>query len=187
MKAEQASPDDVSPEPADPGNYEGLKALAAKTGRSIRSLLAMNETTDPYYAGAPYRLKAATWFKDVYQRFGFPHGVHLRRIHYVLVSVPQPPMMPESGSQTSGQPYANDHLAYQYLQNAARDARHLGLIAADAFVDHRNPEPMLFASSEPSDAEVGFEVGLMPCWDGPSVRFHDGDLGSCDICRRCYP
>jgi len=47
---------------------------------------ALAPANDPFYAAGPTRKNNAEWFADLFNRFGFRRGVHLRRIHYVLLS-----------------------------------------------------------------------------------------------------
>jgi hypothetical protein len=55
-------------------------------GQSMQSLLALSEDNDPFFCGRAAAVADADWFRDIWQRFGFGQGVHLRRIHYRLVS-----------------------------------------------------------------------------------------------------
>jgi hypothetical protein len=85
--------------------------------------------------------------------------------------------MPTDKSKTSGQPYANTPECWKGLQLASRDARHLGLVEPDAFTDHRNPPPEIYASETQSSDEPGFEIGDLPDWSAPTVLLSVGDLG----------
>jgi hypothetical protein len=76
--------------------YEAIKALAAELGKvhgkrgrpkPIAELLAMSPNRDPFYAGKPAQRDRGEWFAALWQRFGYTTGVHLRRVHYRLVSV----------------------------------------------------------------------------------------------------
>lgn len=70
-------------------HYDLVKKLAKQIGRSTKDLIALAPANDPFYAGCPFRARDAEWFANVWEGYGFPHGVHLRRIHYVLVSKSQ--------------------------------------------------------------------------------------------------
>ncbi len=67
-------------------DYTSIKQLAKQIGRSTKDLVALAVQNDPFYAGVPGRQREAEWFAGIWHRFGFSDGVHLRRIHYVLVS-----------------------------------------------------------------------------------------------------
>jgi hypothetical protein len=166
---------------ASPRSYEDIQRLSGKTGRPARKLIALSVTSDPFYAGLPYRRAWAAWFAGLWDRFHFPKGYHLRRIHYRIVSDPSPPLMPVNRGKTSGSPYLNTEECWRKLQLGARDARHLGLVAADAFADHRNPDPVIHAPTEQSSDEPRCEVGELPPWSGPSVALAEGALGCCDV------
>jgi hypothetical protein len=157
--------------------YEDIQALSAEAGIPARRLLAMSITNDPYYAGLPSREEWAKWFAGLWDKIGLPPGVHLRRIHYRLVSDPSPPLMPKDKSRTSARAYANTDECWKKLQVAGRDARHLGLVAPGSFSDHRNGPPQINASEAQSDKDVGLEVAGLPDWPAPRVVLSAGALG----------
>ncbi|MBL8252756.1 MAG: hypothetical protein JNJ76_04050, partial [Candidatus Competibacter sp.] len=127
--------------PARPRTYSDIKALAKATGRKIPDLLALACTNDPFYI-MPAQAKQAEWFAGLWDRFNLPDGVHLRRIHYKLVSQSDPVSM------VDGRPYQNTELCWQYLGNASKAARCLSLVSADAFQDKRNPDAIIFRRYE---------------------------------------
>jgi hypothetical protein len=71
------------------------------------------------------------------QRLDIPHGVHVRRLHYLLCSTPGI-VCPD------GTPYANTHKHWKFLGSASADARFLDLVPAAAFVDRRAAEPIVY-------------------------------------------
>ncbi len=126
-------------------DYNSIKGLAKQIGRSTKDLVALAVQNDPYYAGVPGRQREAEWFAEIWRRFGFSDGVHLRRIHYVLIS------QREEGEPTlkpTGQPYENTDSDWALLAHASLSARYLDLIPLDALVDRRNDEPMIFTPAE---------------------------------------
>jgi hypothetical protein len=165
---------------ASPRTYQDIQALSDEAGIPARNLLAMSVSNDPFYAGLPNREAWATWFAGLWGRIGLPPGVHLRRIHYRLVSDPSPPKMPEDKSKTSGRPYANTDECWHKLQMAARDARHLGLVEPDSFTDHRNGPPQINTSEAQSETDLGLKVADLPAWPAPRVVLSAGALGGPD-------
>ena len=121
-------------------DYEGLKDLARQTGIPTKDLIVLSPQNDPFYAGVSARRERAEWFANLWEGFGFPTGSHLRRIHYVLVSQPDPILWP------NGNPYENTQNDWQGLVNASLGARYLGLIPDGVLIDRRNPEPMIRAN-----------------------------------------
>src|SRR4051794_3156186 len=105
-----------------------IKAAAQKLGRPVRSLIALADQTDPFYM-APARIRGAEWVAELWDTYRFKRGYHIRRMHYVLVSQSPLPAMPD------GSPYWNSKECYQTLGRCVADARHMGLIPADALVD----------------------------------------------------
>lgn len=125
-----------SAQQARPRRYDDIKALAKATGRKIPDLLAMACTNDPFYI-MPSQTRHGEWFAKLWTQFDLPNGIHLRRIHYKLVSQSDPVFM------VGGRPYQNTENCWQYLSNASKAARCLSLVAADAFQDKRNPDALI--------------------------------------------
>jgi hypothetical protein len=136
-------------------DYEAIKARAKEERVSVEKLLAMSPIRDPFYVGTPADWARGRWFAELWERFGFMRGVHLRRIHYRLVSQEQPILL-----WFDQRPYVNTEACWDNLLNAATSARYLGLVEFDAFIDARNPEveeydpevngsPMVSVSSDP--------------------------------------
>jgi hypothetical protein len=85
--------------------------------RPLYDLLALSQNNDPYNAGSPNDWEVARWFEDVWRRFDYGAGTHLRRIHYRLV--------------VAGDFKKHDGSTY------------LNTVEAADFDDHRNPNPFL--------------------------------------------
>jgi len=135
-------------------DYTSIKQLAKQIGRPAKDLVVLAPANDPFYAGVPARQREAEWFAEIWHKFGFSDGVHLRRIHYVLVS------QREEGEpvlKPSDQTYENTDTDWALLARASLSARYLDLIPLDALVDRRNDEPMLFVEAQWVD-EPFFDV-----------------------------
>jgi hypothetical protein len=133
-------------------------------------LLALSRSIDPFNADTPAKRAQAEWFASLFERYKFPVGVHLRRMHYVLVSQKKPPLLPDSEKAgRKAQPYVNTEQCWGWLQEYSTFARHLGLVAADAFTDHRNPDPYIVLNY--GDPQEPFCVlDEVPSWTLPKVR-----------------
>ncbi len=140
--------------------YDRIKQLKKETGANIPDLLALDRNNDPFFAGSPAQLRDAEWFAELWERYGFESGTHLRRIHYRLVSY-------EGVVLPDGTPYENTERCWGILNDAGRSARHLGLVAPELFVDRRNPEPhrFMFARQE----EPGWYYDFAP-WSLPRIQ-----------------
>ena len=121
-------------------DYETIKRLARDSGVRVTDLCALAPGNDPFYTGRPSEVKAARWFADLWHQFGYTRGVHLRRVHYRIVSQDPPVSMPD------GTPYENTDRCWVYLCNAGKWARYLDMVDPAAFVDRRNPEAVVNAS-----------------------------------------
>lgn len=130
----------IFPFPDEPKlNYETIKQLAKEHGLTIADLCALSPKNDPFFTGRPAEEKAARWFADLWQRFGYQSGVHLRRVHYQIVSQDPPVKRPDST------PYENTQKDWDYLNEASKWARYLNLVSPGAFADRRNPEAIINA------------------------------------------
>lgn len=120
-------------------SYEKIKLMAKERGYSVKDLLALAPKNDPYYAGSEGSRQKAEWFASLWREFGYEGktGIHLRRVHYQLVSQPNP-------LRWDGKPYENTENNWKALCEAGKQARYLGLVDPEAFVDRRNPEPHIY-------------------------------------------
>ncbi len=143
-------------------NYEWIKQLAIQTGRPIPGLLALARANDPFFAGCAAQQRDAEWFREIWQRFGFGNGVHLRRIHYRMISDRDPILCPK------GKPYENTIECWNYLGIASKGARYLRLVDPVAFVDRRNPDPRIYATSREESVVPACEIHA-PQWTLPNI------------------
>lgn len=135
-------------------NYETLKILAKQRKQSVKELLALSSNNDPFYTGIKHQIVAAEWFMEIWNRFNYSNGVHLRRIHYQIIS--QSPLIKlphtinyktknKDGSKTqcSTDVYINEDPCFSYLDDAAQFARYLGMVNPEAFIDRKAHEPII--------------------------------------------
>ena len=154
-------------------DYEAIKRLSIELARPAKTLIALSPEADPFYL-IPSRHASAHWFARIWADLGWERlarasesGVHLRRLHYRLVSEP-PASRP---SKEAGRPYENTVLDWQDFLMASRDARHLELVDADLFTDRRAGEPVFVAS----DGEAGAgnsDAAIFVFRQGPSDPPH---------------
>lgn len=128
-------------------NYDSIKTYATQHGLRVADLTALHPKNDPFYVGRPSDVRNAEWFAGLWKKFGYGAGVHLRRVHYALVSQPKP-------QRADGQPYENTINDWNFLCEAGKSARYLGLVDAEAFVDRRNPEAKTFFTPPETSPET---------------------------------
>jgi hypothetical protein len=123
------------------------KELASKMGLSLQDVWVLARNNDPYSIGTPANIRDAEWFMGLWDRFDFSYGIHLRRIHYRMVS---------HGDilRPDGTTYENTDKCWSFLSSSSKYARTLGLVDPERFTDRRNPPPNEFASSETIDPTV---------------------------------
>ncbi len=141
-------------------NYRILKHLAKSQGLRVTDLIALAPQNDPFYCGSPGEVEKARWFADLWTKFGYTTGVHLRRVHYQLISQPDP-------RKADGKAYENTENDWNYLLNAGKYARYLGLVDPAAFEDRRNPDPLVIAHYWDDDPP-GYELDT---WQSMEIDF----------------
>jgi len=129
-------------------NYEQIKHLARETGQRVTDLIPLAPQNDPFYTGTPGDWALAQWFAQLWQAFGYTHRVHIRRVHYQIVSQKPAVKMP------NGLPYENTETCWNVLNLASKAARYLQLVDPEAFVDRRNPEALVYAAHRRAEPEV---------------------------------
>ncbi|MGQ9826009.1 MAG: hypothetical protein ACUVSK_13695, partial [Desulfotomaculales bacterium] len=143
--------------------YEKIKFLAKERGCLVKDLLALAPKNDPYYAGSEGSRQKAEWFANLWKEFGYEGktGIHLRRVHYQLVSQPNP-------LRWDGKPYENTENNWKDLCEAGKQARYLGLVDPEAFVDRRNPDPHIFQPADYFERPGWHSSGIY--WYMPEIQ-----------------
>jgi hypothetical protein len=134
-------------------NYAIIKALALALNRPAHTLYVLSDSRDPFYI-PPARQAGAEWFASVWEAINPPNGVHLRRLHYTLVSLPED----RRPRKLDGELYENTEHDWDLLNAASVDARALGLVDAARFTDRRAGEPVYLAADADEDDEADIAV-----------------------------
>jgi hypothetical protein len=129
-------------------NYEQIKQLARQMGQRVTDLIPLAPQNDPFYTGTPGDWALAEWFAGLWQAFNYSTKVHIRRVHYQIVSQNPPVLMP------NGLPYENTETCWNILNLASKAARYLRLVDPGAFNDRRNPDPIVYASHYAPEPDV---------------------------------
>jgi hypothetical protein len=136
-----------------------IKRLAEKLGRPIGTLIALSHQNDPFSADTPAKRLQAEWFAATYAGFGDAIGVHLRRVHYRIISQEKPI------DDYDGVPCINTDEFWDKLCKAAKFARYLKLVDVASFDDRRNPDPIIFLpedAGEPNIDVKDFDIPAVP-------------------------
>lgn len=145
--------------------YTKIKKLAKELKCNIPDLLVLARQNDPFFSGSEASRIKAEWFADLWQRFNYAAGVHLRRVHYQLVSQ-------EEALKHDGSKYENTEKDWSYLCEAGKHARYLGLVDPGAFVDRRNPEPKVYFHFQEDNGDPWWSADF-ESWRLPEI---DADL-----------
>src|SRR5438105_15887783 len=100
-------------------NYAEIKQLARETGQRVTDLITLAPQNDPFYTGTPNDWALAEWFAGLWHLFNYQHKVHIRRVHYQIVSQKPPVLLP------SGKAYENTEEAWNTLNLDSKAERHL--------------------------------------------------------------
>ncbi|MBD3342430.1 MAG: hypothetical protein GF353_25245, partial [Candidatus Lokiarchaeota archaeon] len=144
--------------------YDRLKRLAKERNCRVKDLLVLSNQNDAFYIGTKTQKKQGEWFAELWNRFGYETGVHLRRIHYQAVS--------DEVVKPDGKRYENTIEDWALLNASGRFARYLSFVDPLAFVDKRNPEPHIFFDYENENNNVNWTVSgsFYNEWDIPEIN-----------------
>lgn len=135
-------------------NYSTIKQYAKENGQRVNDLIVLAPQNDPFYAGTPGDWEMARWFQGLWDAFYEGRNMHIRRVHYQIISQDPPVVLP------TGLPYENTERCWDYLNQASKMARYLGLVDPAAFNDRRNPEPVSYAEYHTASPAVQTRLGL---------------------------
>src|SRR5437588_696567 len=105
-------------------DYEEIKQLARSSGQRVTDLIVLAPQNDPFYSGTPNDWALAQWFAGLWNAFGYTNRVHIRRVHYQIISQNPPVALP------NGKPYENTEESWGILNLASKAARYLGLVTS---------------------------------------------------------
>ena len=151
---------------AAPTDYESIVALGEQMGRPTGTLLALASQHDPFFAGRLGRSQWAEWYADLWNRFEFGRGTHLRRVHYVLISQAEPIICPDAAE------YINTTECWNKLVVASRDARYLALVPVEDFDDRRNDDVREYLTISEQAAYLFVEEARERSADLSSLQVH---------------
>lgn len=129
-------------------DYESIKRLAKETGCKVTDLIPLAPQNDPFYTGTSGDWALGEWFAGLWNGFGYGNNVHIRRVHYQIVSQRTPVLMP------NGKPYENTAECWDMLNMASKVARYLQLVDPAAFTDRRNDDPVICTVSESGQPSI---------------------------------
>lgn len=120
---------------------------AADAGLPMSGLTVMSNQTDPYRIDTPANHRDAKWFANAWKSSGARRPIHLRGLHYALVSGHDELIRPD------GTPYRNTADCWIWLQAVSNKARWLGYVDFSDIVDERNAPPIVLTVEQ-----------SRPCW-----------------------
>ncbi len=129
-----------------------IRAAARSSGLMLDDLTVLARQLDPYRLDTPQGHRDGQWFADWLDELFPDTVVHLRGVHYVLVSTGGV-MKPDRT------PYQNTIKDFTWLtEAAAKAARWLGKVGFDRFKDQRNDDPRSYRSARPVMSSPGTAV-----------------------------
>jgi hypothetical protein len=131
-----------------------LEEAHRATGLARKDLTVLSTSIDPYRLDTPASHAEGEWLAAELERMNLTRRIHLRGIHYALVS---------AGSlKPNGEPYRNVQDDWHWLgQGPAKAARWLGYIPFDRITDERNAPPVIrIAATEPLEKVIYLGAGI---------------------------
>jgi hypothetical protein len=147
---------------------EILEAAARGARLPLKELTVQDHKLDPYRQDTEAGHTRGEWVADQLVRIGRDRPIHIRGLHYALMS---------SGAvKPSGEPYRNTEEDWEWLQDeACKAARWLGYIPFEMIVDAKNAPPVIKVYEEEElQVAVGprthSELHIPVAWDlEPSI------------------
>src|ERR1700692_5153944 len=97
-------------------DYETIKQLAKETACKVTDLIPLAPQNDPFYTGTPGDWALGQWFAALWHAFRYTTKVHIRRVHYQIISQKPPVMLP------NGKPYEKTEEFWNILNLASKEA-----------------------------------------------------------------
>jgi hypothetical protein len=133
-------------------DYEQLKGKARELGRPTEMMIALSYNNDPF-AMTGERTRRAEWVADVWGTLKIAGTMHVRRVHYIIVSH-------ADIAWIKGGNYENTFEHWKQLTWGVRDARYLGLIPDD-FEDRRNAVPIVYLTNNTEPGGLSIVNGVL--------------------------
>ncbi len=147
-----------------------LKTMAKSFGVAKKDLLVLAPANDPFNSGTDANVEQAEWFGSLLENLDLPRGKHLRRYFYLLVTLERPVLLPND------EPFENTDACWNYLQDASRHARYMGLVDAGEFNDNRNPSAVEFQGDPRHEPVPSWSIGDFWRWVLPTIYMQSGVL-----------
>ena len=137
---------------------EELLEEARALGVTVSDIIVLANQNDPFYTGTPTQIEHAEWFAAMWDKGGYTgrKGIHLRRVHYKIATMEEDIKLPsvlrwkKEDVWHETDVYVNEKSCWKFMLNAGRFARYLGLVPLDAFIDKRNPDPVIYTEWDES-------------------------------------
>jgi Active DUF488-N3 subclade len=165
--------------------YEHIKRLAKAVGCNIPELLVLARQNDPFFVGSKTHRLMAEWFAELWDRFGYTRGVHLRRVHYRIVQNEEAPTKHDGEPVGISRGVPRWRLPYRYrmLRLLAPTRETFGLKDTDDFAEQyvARLEEIGLEKIISDLARIGEKNCDRPlvllCWEKPSEFCHRHLLG----------
>ena len=127
-----------------------LEAAAREASLPLSDLTVLDKKVDPYRQDTPAGHRDGAWLAEQMARLGITKPIHLRGLHYALVSS-------TSLTKPDGSRYLNNADDWEWLQvEASKAARWLGYVPFDRIVDERNAPPVIVVHGNGApEVEIG--------------------------------
>jgi hypothetical protein len=165
------------------GLGEQLRKLAEETGLTLGELSVFSSNNDPYRFDTSAHHRDAAWLRKVMDKTRITSPIHLRGLHYVLVT--------KKVIKPNGKPYRNTGRDWFWMSDiVSKPARWLGYIPFDRIVDERNDAPIIRPAAVRCDPDPLIWVASAPDFSTFDERLRPrvdlGELQSPQIYRLAF-
>ena len=132
-----------------------IRAATRSRGLMLDDFTVLGRARDPYRLDTPKGHREGQWFADQLDELFPDTVVHLRGLHYVLVS--------KGGvMKPDGKPYRNTAGDFKWLCEAsAKAARWLGKVSFERIIDQRNDDPIEHRGARSAIPTPGASVSVL--------------------------
>jgi hypothetical protein len=131
---------------------EALEAAMVETGASMADLTILAKDNDPFRFDVPGKHRLGAWLAMHLDQLAPGRRIHLRGIHYLLVTA--------QVTKPNGELYTNTDRNWRWLCDYPADAaRWLGYVPFDRIIDQRNDAPTVQISERRVDPRPGLSCG----------------------------
>jgi hypothetical protein len=127
-------------------------------------LIALSPRNDPFLCGAPAQERDAKWFADLWRTHFKGTKIHIRKMHYTTMTAIMPTYNIVKMNKKTGKKelverkYEGSKKDWNYMLEASKFARYMGLVPYDAIIDQKNESSTNFQTWPKENVDKNLEA-----------------------------